>query len=246
MKIIVRVKKDYGEDIKKGILDLLGINDVETTEEIEPGCDFAIIVGGDGTVLRDQYELDCPILSVNPGTSVGYYTEASRNDYKEKILKLIKGKPGLDYKIEKLSRLKTEINGNPLRIQALNDVLISAKFVRRIFESKLIVNNNTTVERNSGIIVFTPTGSNAFAHSAGSAGIDKKSENFGVIAIAPYSGFLKKGEIVLSQDEVTVECTSKTGEVCIDGSNVNIIDIKRGDKVTVTKSRGKKLEMITF
>jgi len=244
MKFIVRTKDGYGRDIRKGVIEILKKNRADYTEKLEPGCDFAIVIGGDGTLLRDQPELDCPVLGINPGKSVGYYMTAGRKDYEKKVLKLISGKKGRDYHIYNLMRLGAEVNGKKMA-PALNDVLISPVYVRRILESSLSVGGRKTMEMNSGIIVYTPTGSNAFAHSAGAKKLGYDSKKIGVAAIAPYSGILKKQEMLLEDGPVKVRCLSDTGEVSIDGSESRISELKKGDVVTVRKS-AKPLQLVGF
>ena len=245
MKFIVRTKNGYGQDIRKEVADIIKRNGAEYTEDIEPGCDFAIVIGGDGTLLRDHWKLDCPVLGINPGKSVGYYMNAGRNDYKQCIMTLIKGRPSRDYHVHKLITLEAGINGEKMEARGLNDVLVSPIFVRRILESRLAVHGRESEERNSGIIVYTPTGSHAFAHSAGAKKLGYDSNMIGIAALAPYSGVLKKQEILVESGPVRIECMSDKGEVCIDGSDVNLKKLKKGDAVTVERSR-KFLQLVGF
>jgi NAD kinase len=157
-------------------------------------------------------------------------------DYEKKLLKLISGKEGKDYFVYELMRLETSVNGKKLDAIALNDVLVSPIYVRRIMDSEMTVKGKKSRERNSGIIIYTPTGSHAFAHSACAKKMSYDSEKMGIVALAPYSGSLKKGEILTDGRPVTVECLDETGEVCIDGSEVNLLKLKKGDRVTVKKS----------
>lgn len=245
MKFIVRTKNGYGEDIKKDVIDILEKNGAEYTEQIEPGCDFAIIIGGDGTLLRDHWRLDCPVLGINPGKSIGYYMTAGKKDYGKRMLTLLKGKAGKDYYIHGLSRLQADVNGEKMEATALNDVLVSPVFVRRILQSRLLVGGHKSLERNSGIIVYTPTGSHAFAHSAGARRLRYDSKMIGIAALAPYSGNLKRQELLLEHGPVKIQCLSDRGEVCIDGSEAHIRPLKPGDVVTVKRS-DKSLSLVGF
>ncbi len=245
MKFIVRAKDGYGQGIKDDVIGILEKNGAEYTEKIEPGCDFAVIVGGDGTLLRDHWRIDCPVLGINPGKSVGYYMTAGKNDYKKRVLALLKGKPGKDYRIHRLLRLRAAVNGKEMAPAALNDVLVSPVFVRRILQSRLVVDGKKSLERNSGIIVYTPTGSHAFAHSAGAKKLRYDSDMIGIAALAPYSGILKRQELLLKHGPVKIECLSDSGEVCIDGSELHIRPLKPGDVVTVKRS-DKLLSLVGF
>ena len=93
-------------------------------------------------------------------------------------------------------RLETRINKTLLPFLALNDVLVSPIYVRRIMYSELLVKGRKTKECNSGVIVYTPGGSHAYAKSVGAKPL-RDSGKFGVAAIAPYTGRLIRGEITL-------------------------------------------------
>jgi NAD+ kinase len=245
MRFILRCKDKYGRDLMEEAAKLIEEAGASWTPQIEKGCDFVIVFGGDGTLLRDQSLLDCPVLGVNPGKSVGYYMKAGRGDFKKKIKILIRGRAGKDYHLHDLSRLQASLNGQVLPVLALNDVLVSPIYVRRMLKSKLSVGGKSSVERNSGIIIYTPTGSHAFAHSAGAKKLEHGSGVIGVAAFAPYSGSLKGSEITVSKGVVKVECLGEEGEVCIDGSEVNVMRIRKGDTVTVAKSKS-MLRLVGF
>ena len=244
MKFIVRHKEDYGNELKKDVIKFLEDNGADWTEKIEK-ADFALSIGGDGTLMRDHYKLTCPVLGINPGNSIGYYLHADKDNYQNRILSLINGKNGKDYLIYDLMRLEASLNSKKINALALNDVLISPIFVRRMFEAKLMTSKGVSIEWNSGIIVYTPTGSHAFAHSAGAKKISYNSNTLGITALAPYSGSLKKQEITSEKDTVSVECLSDVAEICIDGSETNLTGISKGDIVEIRKST-KPLKVIGF
>ncbi len=245
MKFILRIKESYGEYIRGEVEEFLHSNGCETTRELEKGCDFALNLGGDGTLLRDQTHIDCPVLGINPGKSIGYYLRADEKDYREKLMKLMKGRKGKDYHVHELMRIRAELNGKPVEALALNDILISPIYVRRMLKAEMDVRNKKTTERNSGIIVYTPTGSHAFAHSAGAKRIRYDCGKMGIAAFAPYSGVLKKREILTDKGPVRIECMSEEGELCIDGSEVNITKLRKGDVVSIEKSSS-PLRIVSF
>jgi NAD+ kinase len=245
MKFILRVKPGYGEKLRDRAARLLESNGAEWTARIEKGCDFALIFGGDGTLMRDHSGLDCPVLGINPGKSKGYYLRAGPGDYDEKILRLLNGREGKDYYLYELMRLEASVNGKKVPALALNDVLVSPVYVRRMLQSRIETHRGKSVESNSGIIVYTPTGSHAFAHSAGAGKMRYDCGMMGVAALAPYSGLLKKKEILTDRGPVRIDVLSETAEVCIDGSEVNIMRLRKGDKVNVEKS-GNPLRLVGF
>ena len=104
-KIFVAWKKGYGEKIALKVCEILSRYGVDYVFD-EPGdCDLAVMIGGDGTMLRYQSPLGCAILGINPGRSVGYYMAANGKDFEKKLTKLIEGEEGKDYFIREFTRL---------------------------------------------------------------------------------------------------------------------------------------------
>ncbi|MCK5023069.1 MAG: NAD(+)/NADH kinase [Candidatus Aenigmarchaeota archaeon] len=233
-KVFVAWKKNYGEKIALKVCSILREYDVEYTFRELKGCDLAIVVGGDGTLLKFQSSLECPMLGINPGRSVGHYMSATNKDFETKLRKLLTGKEGKDYFLRIYPRLETAINGTDVPFFALNEVLVSPIYVRRIMDSELTANGKKSKERNTGIIFYTPSGSYAYAKSAG-AEIIKDDTKFGAVAIAPYAGKLKKGEI-LSEKEMRLTHLRKRGELCVDGQPDQTITLNRGDTILVKKN----------
>lgn len=196
--------------------------------------DLAIVIGGDGTFLFYQGKFTCPILGIKT-RGIGYYMSTSKKDYLEKIGKVCQGTENKDYFVRKFLRLKAHLNKKPLPL-ALNEYLISAGLTRKMFNAKLKAKARESFERNSGIIIYTPTGSSGFASSCGAKKMKEIEDKFGVIALAPYSGRLKEGEIILNKGKVIIECLDEEGEVCVDGKEKYTYKIKYGDKITIEKS----------
>jgi NAD kinase len=233
-KAFIAWKKDYGEKIALAVCEILRQHGVEYAFDEPKDCDLAITIGGDGTLLRYQSSLECPILGINPGKSVGFYLSANSKDFRKKLEKLLEGVEGKDYFIREYLRLETDINKVPTPFYALNEVLVSPIFVRRSFDSSLSAKGKTTVEKNSGILIFTSSGSNAYAKSVGATPL-RDPKKFGIAAIAPYSGRLKRA-LVLEKGQVSIKCMNAEGEVCIDGREEQVCRLKLNDVVLVKKS----------
>ncbi len=242
-KVFLAWKKDYGEQVALKVCSALRKMGIEYVFDEPKGCDIAVMVGGDGTLLNWQSSVECPILGINPGKSVGYYMPANNVDFGKKLRKLVEGKEGRDYFFREYPRLEARINKTRVPFLALNDVLVSPIFVRRILYSDLSVKGRKTREVNSGIIVYTPSGSNAYAKSAGAKPLKDKGK-LGVAAIAPYTGRLARGEI-LSKGNVAVKCLSREGEVCVDGQEDYVCRLKENDVVTVGKGK-KPVKIVWF
>ncbi len=237
MKFIVKKKEGHHGELAGKVRSFIEENGAEWTGDIAEDADFAIIIGGDGTLLRYNSRLKCPILGVNPGHSVGHYMMACADDFGKKILRLMKGREGKDYHVYRLVRLETAVNGKSMDAAALNEVLVSPIYVRRALKTVLEAGGKKSSETNSGIIIYTPTGSTAFAHSAGARKIGYDRDVMGITALAPYSGRLKKRGMLIRNGTVKIECMSAEGEASIDGSEEDLMRLGKGDTVTVSKCR---------
>jgi len=233
-KVFIAWKRDYGEQIVLRVCSMLREAGVPYAFHEPEDCDLAITVGGDGTVLMFQSSLECPILGINPGKSVGYYTTANAKDFEAKLGRLLNGKEGRDYFIREYVRIEAMLNRKLLPFKALNEVLVSPVFVRRMLNAGLETGGRKSFERNTGILVYTPSGSNAYAKSAGAKPLGMNG-HFGVAAIAPYSGRLKKN-IVLDKGHVMITCLNDECEVCFDGHEDQVTRIKDNDVVFARKS----------
>ncbi|MFA5743038.1 MAG: hypothetical protein WCX77_02450 [Candidatus Paceibacterota bacterium] len=234
-KIAVRFGKKENLSAKKKIFGFLKNLEVEITDDAAQ-ADLAIIVGGDGTFLYWQSEFKCPLLGVkDKKEGVGYYMSASLEDFSEKISTALSGKKGKDYYVLELLKLEADLNGKKLPL-ALNEYLISSGYTREMFNCIADIKGKRSLERNSGVIGYTPTGSNAFAKAARAKRLDWNCRKMGITALAPYSGELERGEILLDNGGAVIECLNDKGEICVDGQIKYSYKIKRGDIITVRKS----------
>ncbi|MCL2864587.1 MAG: NAD(+)/NADH kinase [Lachnospiraceae bacterium] len=205
--------------------------------EIPKGVDCALVLGGDGTIIRaarELAELDIPILGFNLGT-LGYLAEVEVSDFKKALNKLFLKRPA----IEKRMMLQGCINGE-MENSALNDIVISRDGSLRIVNFNVYVNgillNNYMAD---GVVISTPTGSTAYNLSAGGPIVEPTAS---IIVLTPIcSHALNTSSIVLSaEDSIEVEvCTDRYGQpermaVTFDGYEP--VAMATGDRIVIRKS----------
>lgn len=235
MKVAIKTAKNAADEVKeieKRIGKLLKDMKIAQTGIIG-GADLAIIIGGDGTFLRWQSKAGCPMIGVKTG-GVGYYMGATPEDFFANVSKILNENNSVGRR-RLLTRLTARLDGIIFPL-ALNEYLVSSGYVRQMFNCRLTVDGVSSVERNSGIIIYTPTGSNAFAHAAGAKIMACTGKKIGIIALAPYQGRLMGGEIIISDGEIKIECLNSCGEICADGQKEGAHKIKSGDIITIKKS----------
>lgn len=146
--------------------------------------DIVISIGGDGTVLSASHYLsDKPLLAVNhtPKTSEGVLTTHDISELKNKLKKIHKG-----FKTEKLERIQVSVNGKILPLLALNEVFIANSKAYFMSKYKIRFRNREEIQRSSGVIFSTGTGSTAWFKSSGGIPFSPQSRFIKMITREPY------------------------------------------------------------
>lgn len=139
-------------------------------------CDLVIVVGGDGSMLQAASVLagtNVPVLGINRGR-LGFLADVNPDELHEKVGQVLDG----DYWLVERFLLNFKIvqndeNGQPSDAiihedVALNDIVLHAGKSVHTIDFKLKINNNDVYRQHAdGLIVATPTGSTAYALSAG-------------------------------------------------------------------------------
>ncbi|MBE6692589.1 MAG: NAD(+)/NADH kinase [Ruminococcaceae bacterium] len=223
-------------------LDEFGIRHHRLGDEDNFNFDAVIALGGDGTMLRASwlaYEKSKPILSVNFGT-LGYMSGLEKSELD--LLSKLKG----DFEIEKrmLISITAIRNGKVIAsTTALNEAVVSRPNGGEIAQIQLKCDGAKVFDyRADGIIIATPTGSSAYAMSAGGPIIDTKLDAICVCPICPH--ILGVRAMVFSPNSVleAVDLNRAGGNLLLaDGGT--ICQLEQGDIVRVEKSP-KSLELI--
>lgn len=153
--------------------------------------DTAIVLGGDGTVLRSIRRLvackrDIPMFAVNFG-HLGYLTECGPEDAFLYIDKILSG----EYTIEKRTLLEGRLirSGKDVeRFIGVNEVVINRSALMHPLSLSLSLNGNRISSFNAdGIMAATPTGSTAYNLAAGGPLLTPDSDNFVITPICSIS-----------------------------------------------------------
>ena len=141
-----------------------GVDDIEHLP-----ADFALSLGGDGTLLgicRRYAENPVPVCGINMGT-LGFMADIEQNELEEKLEKLCEGSYHIEWR-PFLAGYVTKEGAEHLLGYAINDIVVTKGDVARIISLGLTVNKTPLVEcKADGFIVASPTGSTAYSLSAG-------------------------------------------------------------------------------
>ena len=169
-------------------------------EQAAEGCDLIVVLGGDGTILRGAEfarRVDAPLLGVNLG-HVGFLAEAERDDLDATVDHIARS----DYAVEERMTLHVDakLDGELIASSwALNEVSVEKAARERMLEVTLEVDARPLSSWGcDGVIVATPTGSTAYAFSAGGPVVWPQVEAILVVPSAAHALFSRP--LVLGPD----------------------------------------------
>ncbi len=211
--------------------------EVADLKELGERCDLAITVGGDGTLLnaaRNLIESNVPLLGINLGR-LGFLVDISPDEMAERINEILNGK----YEEEQRMLLTTVIDhheGPASQSDAFNDVVVHKWEVARMIETETYINGRfLNSMRSDGLIISTPTGSTAYALSAGGPILEPDMDAMIIVPICPHT--MSYRPIVVDGDseiEILVkEYPHSHAQVTCDGQiNLGVIS---GDRIRISK-----------
>lgn len=216
-------------------LELQGIKTLQLSGFRE-STDLAVILGGDGTMLgigRQITGSGVPLLGINMGR-LGYMTDIPFEDAKTVLPQIIQGQ----YEIDARTLLEATVSRNGQEIHrglALNDVVVNRSGLSGMVELKVHVNESFMYnQRSDGLIVSTPTGSTAYALSAGGPILHPRVPGIVLVPIAPHA--LSNRPIVLAQESIiTIEVIGGR-EVIVNFDMQSLTQLHLGDRIEVRLS----------
>jgi NAD+ kinase len=206
-------------------------------ERILKECDFAIVFGGDGSIIstaRNVSKASLPVIGVNVG-KLGFLAEFSVSELKDYFPRLKKGKIPMDKRMMLNCRVFSNYRKEKFCSAAINDIYITAGPPFRMIELKISVDGQPLAGCiTDGLIISTPTGSTAYNLSAGGPIVSPTIEAVVITPICPHT--LTFRPIVISADskiEVFGVRVNEGTTISIDGQvslKLSIDDVVRVEK----------------
>jgi NAD+ kinase len=215
-----------------GVIDF----DALSHDEMATRCDLAVVVGGDGTMLgiaRDLARRGVPLVGINQGR-LGFITDVAIGQYREALAPIVEG----HYEQESRSMLEGDVWRDGLKIfegLSLNDVVVSRGATASMVELRVDIDDDFVANlRADGLIVATPTGSTAYALSAGGPILHPSIGGWVVVPIASHT--LSNRPIVLPDaGEVRIGIVAGR-DLSANFDMHNIASLIPGDQVRVRRS----------
>ena len=169
-------------------------------DELAQVCDLAVVVGGDGTMLgigRDLARHGIPLVGINQGR-LGFITDIPANSWREALAPMIRG----DYEAESRPMIEGGVWRDGEQIFqgfALNDVVVRSSTSSMIEVRVSVGADHVANIRSDGVIVASPTGSTAYALSAGGPILHPGIGGWTMVPVASHT--LSNRPIVLPDDQ---------------------------------------------
>ncbi len=205
-------------------------------DEIGKHADVAIVVGGDGTMLgiaRKLAPYNVPLIGINQGR-LGFMTDIPQEGMIQVLADM------LDGKLE--SERRTLLEGAVLRngesifhALAFNDVVVSRGATSGMAELKVEVDGHFMYnQRSDGLIVSTPTGSTAYALSAGGPLLHPSLGGIVLVPIAPHA--LSNRPIVIP-DSCTIVIEIMGGrDISVNFDMQSLASLQHHDRIFIRRS----------
>jgi NAD+ kinase len=209
---------------------------VLSVPELGRDCDLAVVVGGDGTMLgiaRQLARFGTPLVGINQGR-LGFITDVNVGHYAEALAPMIAG----DYEEEHRTMLEGGVWRDGQCIFegfAMNDVVVSRGAASSMVELKVEIGAEFVANfRSDGLIIGSPTGSTAYALSAGGPILHPGIAGWVLVPIAPHD--LSNRPIVLPDTvEINIEIVAgRDASVSFDMQS--LASLLHGDRVQVRRS----------
>jgi NAD+ kinase len=203
--------------------------------------DLAVVVGGDGTMLaaaRQLAALEVPVIGINQGR-LGFITDIALDDFEPTLLPMLKGAFVTEARHllhgEVLRQRADGMDDSVFSAIAMNDVVINRSATAGMVELRIAVDGKFVAnQRADGLIVSTPTGSTAYALSAGGSLLHPSVGGWILVPIAPHN--LSNRPIVLPDNcWIDIEMLSDR-DASVNFDMQSLTGLLQGDRIVVRRA----------
>ena len=226
---------EHAIDAKNMLVNVLRKKNVSVeifdVDNLNAGCDFAFVIGGDGTILKAARffaKYNTPIFGVNLGR-LGFLSQSKMEHIEAAVEQILQEK----FHVEDRIMLESETN------LALNDFVIKGNSLGRTARLSLRVNDKPVCDYLAdGLIIATPTGSTEYGLSAGGPVLVPKLEAFVIVPICPHT--LTARPLVIPDSEIiTVNVSACDGCLVVSTDGQNFYECKNYISIRKSESKAK-------
>lgn len=206
------------------------------TQAIGEHCDLAVVVGGDGTMLgigRQLAPYGVPLIGINQGR-LGFITDIPLEGYQSSLAPMLAG----EYEEDHRSLMHAKVHRGDACVfdtLAMNDVVVNRGATSGMVELRIEIDGHfVSNQRCDGLIIATPTGSTAYALSAGGPLMHPSIPGWVLVPIAPHT--LSNRPLVLADPaEIVIELVSER-DASANFDMQSLASLQQGDRIVVRRS----------
>ncbi len=204
-------------------------------DEMGRAVDLAIVLGGDGTMLniaRTLSPCNIPMVGVNQGR-LGFLTDLTLDNMQDSIAAMLEGKFVTEQRLLIAARVLRD-DAEIFSGSAFNEVVVHRNNISSMIEFEVRVDGEYLYnQRADGLIVATPTGSTAYAMSAGGPILHPSLDVLELVPICPHT--LSNRPIVVKSSSVLEILTHRTSDIRVRFDSHTSYDLQLHDKIIVSR-----------
>lgn len=216
------------------LFDVTKVKDDELKSSIRD-CELVLVLGGDGTILRGAeiaHGSEIPVMGINLG-HVGFLAQIK----KPTVAQLVESVVARNYKVERRMTLAYQVFRKEEKVTegwALNEVAVERNTESMIELFVQVDHRPLSRWGCDGVICATPTGSTAYAFSAGGPIVWPDVDALVLLPLAAHALF-SDPMVVSPQSEIAIDIESDVGVLSADG--LRKFQLVEGDRVLLTSER---------
>ena len=214
----------------------LGVAGVEGWDGHGP-VELVVVVGGDGSILRGA-ELarpqSTPLLGINVGR-VGFLAEAEQHDLDRVAEQIVERRYAVESRVA--VEAEVEIDGTPVHhFWALNEIAVEKSSPSRMIEVGVEVDRRRLSRWGcDGVVCATPTGSTAYAFSAGGPVVWPEVDALLLVPLSAHALFARP-LVIAPTSVVDIDLLPMSAAAVLSADGRRSVDIPPGAKVSVRRS----------
>ena len=225
--------------VERGTAASTGITGYPTLDVAGIGeqCDLGLVVGGDGTMLgigRQLAKFGVPLVGINQGR-LGFITDIPLDCYRATLTPMLRG----EFEEDQRSLMQAQVMREGQCVfdaLAMNDVVVNRGATSGMVELRVQVDGHfVSNQRADGLIVASPTGSTAYALSAGGPLLHPSISGFVLVPIAPHT--LSNRPIVLPDASVISIEVVAGRDASANFDMQSLASLLHGDRILVCRSQ---------
>ncbi len=199
-------------------------------------CDLGLVVGGDGTMLgigRRLARYGVPLIGINQGR-LGFITDIPLEGFQNVLAPMLAGAFEEDHRSVMQGRVLRD-GLSVFDALAMNDVVVNRGATSGMVELRVEVDGHFVAnQRADGLIIATPTGSSAYALSAGGPLLHPSIPGWVMVPIAPHT-LTNRPVVIANVSQIAIEVVSGR-DASANFDMQSVASLLLGDRIIVTRS----------